>query len=77
MSVSEIQSLSENQLSSRYQWKTKKYKVYLLIDHTQSLKLSGLEKYYIVYSNKGKETPEETSLWLNQWSAHEHKSNIV
>lgn len=51
--------------------------MHLLIDHTQSLKLSGLEKYYIIYNNKGKETPEETSLWLNQQSAHEHKSKIV
>lgn len=52
-------------------------KVHLLIGHTHSLKLADLEKYYIVDSNKGKETLEETSLWLNQWSAHEHKSKIV
>lgn len=39
-------------------------RVHLLIDCAQSL--SGLEKYYIVYSNKGEETLEETSLGLNQ-----------
>lgn len=41
-------------------------RVHLLIDCAQSLRLSGLEKYYIVYSNKGEETLEETSLGLNQ-----------
>lgn len=40
--------------------------MHLLIGRTQSLRLDGLEKYYIVYSNKGEETLEETSLGLNQ-----------